>query len=306
MSDYLGTAVTMDHADIERLNAEAEQLLAISRDLLVSDKVTPANLQVERSRSIAAVARGSRYAPRFHYLQPEVDFEAVSHRADLLGRGDTETDELMRGDIEDQLSEYRAAISHDAVAITDMTSRSHGVPEPELLALAWEILDRPTDEASSPEIHSADHAAQVLRDTLQQLGFLGWSVRVDDTMHARMSVRSSEQLVRVRASARYSQAVLDRLRVHEIGTHVARYEHGNASAFRALRVPMGPNARTEEGLAVLNEHLAGLLSTTDLRRYALRVIATDTALGAPYEDVCEVLAPHVAPEVVVDIASTLR
>ena len=60
---------------------------------------------------------------------------------------------------------------------------------------------------------------------------------------------------------------------HEIGTHIVTYINGSCQPMRLLGAGLAGYDETQEGLAVLAEHLAGGLTARRLRQLAARVVA---------------------------------
>jgi uncharacterized protein (TIGR02421 family) len=92
--------------------------------------------------------------------------------------------------------------------------------------------------------------------------------------------------VLVAPTARVSAARADALLHHEIGTHVVTYVNGAHQPLKTLAGGLAGYEETQEGLAVLAEHLAGGLTTARLRQLAARVVAVhDMISGAEFGDV---------------------
>ena len=62
---------------------------------------------------------------------------------------------------------------------------------------------------------------------------------------------------------------------HEIGTHIVTHVNGSCQPLRLLGAGLAGYDETQEGLAVLAEHLAGGLTARRLRQLAARVVAVD-------------------------------
>ena len=60
---------------------------------------------------------------------------------------------------------------------------------------------------------------------------------------------------------------------HEIGTHIVTHVNGSCQPLRLLGAGLAGYDETQEGLAVLAEHLAGGLTARRLRQLAARVVA---------------------------------
>jgi uncharacterized protein (TIGR02421 family) len=92
--------------------------------------------------------------------------------------------------------------------------------------------------------------------------------------------------VLVAPTARVSVARADALLHHEVGTHVVTYVNGAHQPLRIFAGGLAGYEETQEGLAVLAEHLAGGLTGSRLRQLAARVLAVHEMIGgAEFGDV---------------------
>jgi uncharacterized protein (TIGR02421 family) len=93
-------------------------------------------------------------------------------------------------------------------------------------------------------------------------------------------------------------ARLDALLQHEVGTHVVTHVNGAAQPLRTLASGLADHEETQEGLAVLAEHLAGGLSAGRLRQLAARVVAVhQMTQGAAFPEVHAALLSVDVPRV---------
>jgi hypothetical protein len=276
---------------LRHVEADAEELARLSADLPLHDLVTPLDLDRHRREFVAAWQDGRRYDPAFQYA--DIDPAAATALATLAARLAGETDpwsRLVADEAAGEVAAYEAYRSHDPVRVTQVTSAANGVPDGSLLATAEEVLkDEPG--YTTPGHIPTELAATIFERLLSELDLPGWRV-ITPEMAARMSVRGADQTIRIRPGVRFTTDELVRLVVHELGTHVFR--HANAADGPALlRRPVVGYLATEEGLAAWHEERFGLTDPSVIRRYALRVIAVDTALRASFVAVVERLLPHV-------------
>jgi uncharacterized protein (TIGR02421 family) len=101
----------------------------------------------------------------------------------------------------------------------------------------------------------------------------------------------------VPASASVSERRADALLAHEVGTHALTYANGSAQPLRLLASGLAGYEGTQEGLALLAEHLVGGFDARRLRQIAARVVAVHRMLdGATFRDVFDSLrAEGIAP-----------
>ena len=85
---------------------------------------------------------------------------------------------------------------------------------------------------------------------------------------------------------------------HEIGTHVVTFVNGKNQPLRLFAAGLAGYEETQEGLAVLAEHLVGGLSAARLRQVAARTVAVHQMVeGASFADVHRVLIGYGVPQV---------
>lgn len=299
----------MTPADITELNRFTERLRTVSRTTTVNEQTVPTNLTTERERVVHSARNGEVIEPRFEFPPPD---DAATQFATLASTLQPETSAwhaLHHATAFNDAELADGVASHDAERITEVTGRIHGHPDPAVLERASEILRREPAEdrdttAEAGDRMSAERSADLLRHALEHVGLDRWTVRVEPQMAARMSVRASQSLVRVRADATFSADDVRRLIVHELGTHVARAHNGARQALDLLGLGVSGYLATEEGLAVHNEVATLGPDPRGRRRYALRVIAVERALRGGFSDVMSELLDHLEPEDAFDL--TLR
>jgi len=149
---------------------------------------------------------------------------------------------------------------------------------------------RPYQEHASMSVSRDDGGG--LYFALSAVGLDTWAVVTSSTVTARMATKNTQRLIRVREDGAFSRRELRRLIVHEIGTHVFRYENASRQPIRLLAHGLDGYLRTEEGMAVWQEANAGLTSIAVMRLYALRYIACDAAVTGDFCAVVDALVPH--------------
>jgi uncharacterized protein (TIGR02421 family) len=162
----------------------------------------------------------------------------------------------------------------------------HGVAEPELLALARQILDRlPLEEeeeyaeegSSEPGYVDAEafaRAAETELDHYRRLsaGFTGGVEILPDVTAGLMVTKGVLCISRSLSVPRHR---LEPLLHHEVGTHVVTYSNGLAQPFKIFASGLAGYEALQEGLAVLAEYVCGGLTRARARVIAGRVVAVN-------------------------------
>lgn len=163
-----------------------------------------------------------------------------------------------------------------------------GAVTPSLLGEAESILREvppsPPDPGPWLEAHEIADAAEAELDVYRAMaGELDAHVEVRDGSSGLM-VSNGDLLIA--PTSRVSAARISALLHHEIGVHVLTYVNGSRQPLRVLATGLAGHEETQEGLAVLAEHLVGGLTANRLRQLAARVVAVHQMLeDAPFPDV---------------------
>jgi uncharacterized protein (TIGR02421 family) len=282
---------------VERLSAAD---LAIDRELadialgyrFLLD-VTPLNLVGTRHRFLD---RGT--PPEFRYRPLEDDVDVIASR---LAKVDIHA-------VEDATLSHVLLAKHREVGLqiemlrcrgsTDFLPLSielYGAVSPILLAAAEQLLDEirvpPNDEGPSVDAATfarlADAEVDRYRQALPQLE-VKIEVRDDGT---GIMVTNGDLLIA--SSATVPASRVNALLQHEVGTHVVTFVNGTHQPLHLLAAGLAGYEETQEGLAILAEHLVGGLSAARLRQVAARTVAVHQMVeGASFADVHRALSGY--------------
>lgn len=294
----------MMQIDIERARRTEDEWSRIEASYRISPYFAPANLEDERSSFLASWQEGRRYEPTFRYAPPP-DFPVrdIQNFLSLLTPLDSWLDGRYYWKATSALHEIWAVNEHDPAHITGFTCMEYGIPTQKLLSAAREILERmiPDSPAKHEQFLSATEACRQVQNELDRRRLDDWEAIVYEPMVAKMSVNRLDRQVRIRKGAAFLQSEVDRLKIHEVGVHVMRAEHGKRQHLRIFENSFPGYLATEEGLALYFEQQAGVLEEKTLKRYAGRVLGAWLALSHSFFEVFDVLAKYLEPNVVFDI-----
>ena len=230
-------------------------------------------------------------SPRFEYRDLEDDPELV---ADRLA-------EVPVQEVEDPtLSALLLAKQRELQLMTEMLScrgtpefralsiEQYGAVSPGLLSEAEAILTEVPRPSSGPgPFIDARSFVEVARAEIDRYR----EVAPDIELHAELREGSTGVMVSngellVAPTARVEAARADALLQHEVGTHLLTFVNGGHQPLRTLATGLAGHEETQEGLAVLAEHLVGGLTAGRLRQLAARVVAVhDMVGGAEFPEV---------------------
>jgi hypothetical protein len=275
--------LTKDH--ITRLNDLSDQLEEIYEAIPTYQYTTPLNMSDEREKIAQAYMNGDEYNPQFRYADvPEGIEIPLIEFVKALDPEASYWEYLLHEDVTQSIASLIAIYRRDASLLTANSINSHGLPSKELVEDANVTLEQPTREQLPQDVDSTE-AGEFIASALSKAGLTEWRVVFLEDMHARMMVRSSEKIVFIKNGASFSRGVLFRLVIHEIGTHVFRYENGVCHPLRLLRLGLKGYMVTEEGMATYNEARFSTQDLDTLRRYAARVIAAHLSLTHSFFEV---------------------
>ena len=157
----------------------------------------------------------------------------------------------------------------------ELSLQLYGPVSPALLGEAEALLAQvPAPERESGDRVDARALARLAEAELDRYR----SVHADLAAHVEVRDDSSGVMVCDGSLLIAPTAVVPSQRVHallqhEIGTHIVTHINGSCQPMRLLGAGLAGYDETQEGLAVLAEHLAGGLTARRLRQLAARVVA---------------------------------
>ncbi len=163
-----------------------------------------------------------------------------------------------------------------------------GTVSPTLLATALALLEEVP--APGPEEGPWLDAAAVVKAAQAELDrYRAFAPDLESHVEMRegsTGVMVSNGDVLVAPTCRVAVDRLEALLHHEVGTHVVTHLNGANQPLHVLASGLAGHDETQEGLAVLAEHLVGGLTAGRIRQLAGRVVAVHEMVeGASFEDV---------------------
>ena len=252
-------------------------LATICETLKVLKFITPVNTREVREAFLSGEIPTAD--PPFMYRHEDEDFDDLkSHLHAVPIRSDSELGHVFRRK-RDELHDVLTMLQ--ARGTSEFRERSrllYGTTSREELEAINAWLRLPDDEPPSDDQRTARDCCQFLRGQLSR-------DRLHATIRMRWGLSSSaaagETSIAVRNDATFSALEMERIYVHEAETHILRYRNGERQPFRSLFYHGFPRhsdkpgnyLHTEEGLATLQEEMAGVLTSGRRRHLALRAVA---------------------------------
>ena len=281
--------------------------IALSFDFLLD--VTPVNGVAAREEFLA----GTSDAPAFAYRELGDELAVARARlehVDITGVDDEEVAHLMQAKARELDLQLEMLSARQSPSFRTLSVELYGPVDAVLVGQAEQILAAVPvpDPSSRPDRRlAADAFAQRAEAELDhyrvQYPDLSVFVEVRDDC---TEVMVANGVLLVPASASVPERRADALLQHEIGTHALTYANGSAQPLRLLAAGLAGYEGTQEGLALLAEHLVGGLTPQRLRQVASRVVAVHRMLdGDSFREVFSALRDAgIAP--VPAFATTMR
>jgi uncharacterized protein (TIGR02421 family) len=270
------TSTTLAASDLA-VDRELADLAESFRFLL---DVTPVNVGDARAQFL----NGDSPTPQFRYRRlddrPDV-LRARLECIDVHAVADASLAHLLRAkhrELELQIDMLSARSTDDFLSLS---LELYGTVSPSLLEEATAVLDEfPPEHRESETLLDAGDFARLVE---MELDIYRW---IDPDICAHVELRDdtpgvmvSHGDVLIGTSTKVAARRVNALLQHEVGTHVITHVNGARQPLRLLAAGLAGYEETQEGLAVLAEHLVGELGATRLRELASRVVAVHRMIG---------------------------
>jgi len=258
----------------------------------------PINLEVEREKFF----KDSFYHPKFKYDKPDSSIDALKIILNKIKIPDTSLGKLLSKKQNELIKICDMMKSVGTSAFSRHSKELLGRPDSELVAKANKLIAI-HDEPEKLFI-STKQAIIHLKKSMDRYGF-HWKI-AEKEMAAKACVNLSSKTLFLKKGVFYTNKFLNRLVVHEIGTHIMRYENGLQQPYKIFSLGLTNYLGTEEGLAVVNEERHKCLTRATLKTYAARVFAVNKALKCNFRETYNALLPYVGKDNAWDITMRVK
>lgn len=259
-----------------------EQLFRLAKDLNTLGYVNPINLRQERK---AFLSKPLKYRPYFRYKQLEINpfkFKETLYRLPV----DAVEDDTIRHLYEqviDQLAKRIDLIT--SIGTGDFIYNSslyYGQPTSKDILNANFLVHAYAHDTDEGESTSGEPIIAAFRKAATEYG-IDCKIVASDKLVAGALVRG--KTLYINSNRSFGPRELSGLVEHELGVHLVTSFNAGLQPLKVLRVGLPGNTHTQEGLAILSEHLSGNLAVHRLQLLALRVLAVDMMIqGVSFND----------------------
>ncbi len=235
--------------------------------------INPVNLAQERKTFFS---KQGNYTPQFHYRQLKIDpfvFREKLYAIPVDNIQDVSIRQLYRSTIDAlaQKIDLLTTIGTDHFLYNSL--RFHGEPRESDIALArFLIAAPPIEDENTQEYLSPEACREVFQLATEEYGF-DCGVELSSRIVARVMVSSGRRKVLINRGARFTATEIQGLIHHELGIHMVTTLNADQQSLKIFKLGLPGNTETQEGLAILSEHLSGNLTLSRLQSLAHRVMA---------------------------------
>jgi uncharacterized protein (TIGR02421 family) len=247
--------------------------------------------KINPSNSYEIIKQINKKNLKFEYDQNNIEFNEAIEYLQNLKVPKSIFNELFKAKLAELQIKFKLVQTTNSEDLFKCSKELYGFPSKKLIDKAYSLLALPDDpeEKTIP----LDHAKEILYNQLQSFK-IDWKV-YGKKMLAYASVRPEKKEIKLNPEHQFSEKGIKRLAVHEIGTHGVRAMNARMQPLRIFKNFPGYLA-TEEGLAVFNEKITGLLGNNDIKKYAARTIAVDYAKDHTLSEVYKLLSKYLNKE----------
>ncbi|MBU0684119.1 MAG: DUF1704 domain-containing protein [Candidatus Omnitrophica bacterium] len=253
----------------------------ISEEMNFYGYLTPINLLEEKEKFFKNIRGKRAYNPRFQYKERQFKkmSEVLREYLNLLDEHD-DLHNLFINKIKFLLKQLEI-LTADDTNFYEKAVNLYGRPDMACLSASLKILSESKNAgyAFPKETVSPEEMAAILKNEIK-IHDIGWKVLITCKIIPKITVSGKDKTVYINANIKYTFEEIERLKVHEIKTHVFRGENGALQPYKIFAEGLSDYNETEEGLAVLLEKAAGChkIDARQVKLYAARAVCADLCL----------------------------
>jgi uncharacterized protein (TIGR02421 family) len=275
-SELLASELSRDVIKLDR------QLYSLARGINTLSYINPTNLGQEKRRFLQ---KPFSYEPDFTYRQLDLDpykFREQLYRLPVDTIRDADVQRLYRTVIEQLAMRIDLLTNIGQESFMYNSLRYYGQPDERDIANAKFILHAKEYQDPIEETLGTKDAIEAFKIAGKEYG-LNCKVVGTNKLIARALV--SGKTIKVNVNARFTPGDLEALIHHELGVHLVTTLNAEIQPLKILRLGLPGNTNTQEGLAILSEHLSGNFPLHRLKTLALRVLAVNNLVrGLSFSD----------------------
>ncbi|MFA7244635.1 MAG: tyrosine/phenylalanine carboxypeptidase domain-containing protein [Candidatus Magasanikbacteria bacterium] len=233
----------------------------IDRKLSITDKelkvllhIKPLNLKEEKSKFL----KTKDFSPQFIYKKTEINFTTLLREVSSLPKNiNHPLYPLFVKKIDEIISKIQFL---DSVGTDDYFESSidlYGDVSEELFLQAKDYIAQNELKEDNSKVFNSKQIIKHFEYALINNRLNNWKIKTSEKVRS-ISVDPRKKIIYINSKTKRTENNLKALLVHEIGTHVYRYENGVLQEYKIFKRGTGNYLETEEGLAIYNQKNLGL------------------------------------------------
>jgi hypothetical protein len=279
----------------------------LRKQIKMTEYTTPINLQVEKITFIERYKKKQYYNPYFEYKNTDYSeyIKELVHFKELFLKTEHSLSNLYVLKIDDEI-EWIKNFSNKHSTFSQWLSSIYGIPQKNVFEYAHEVISntKKMEQPLNRDLSPID-VKHKIKSEIQNFRFNDWTIEIKN-MSARMSVNNLLRTVNINENAVFSMDEVERLFIHEIGTHILRGENGAKQSSLLFKYGFPRYLETEEGLAVFSEELNNLKKIEDMSRYSLRVVACSLCFKMDFYCLFDYIQQFADLEMAFDIVARIK
>lgn len=244
------STISVDRRMLKNLD---KKICELDSQIKLLSYINPRNLAEQK----AVFLGNPDFSPRFFYKECDLNFASFRNELKKLPEVNHELfplyqKKMMEIDWKLSLFEMRDSLEFGMASKEIFGSVSKSLYQE---ALRF-VRDNSVEKDPSKEFDTKK-SIEILKDFLKKYQLSHWKIKILEDSVADIQVTKKESIL-LKKGAKFQENRLQALLVHEIGTHVFRFENGKRQSLRILERGTAGYLKTEEGLAIWNQNNLGL------------------------------------------------
>jgi len=297
-----------ENSDIDYFKQIEQEFYNFRKTIDLTKDISPINLKEEKSRFIECLNKGQVTNPIFKYEKTENinkigvlqkfrdKFEMLNHSFSkfYIKKINREIDWIINFGKRD-------------VNFEEWLSFLYGMPSNNEIESAKCLIKEvcPIIDDAIPRF-SPTCVKKKLEDVIiNHYGFHNWDI-VIESMVAKMAVNHLRRKIRINENVQFTENEINRLIIHEIGTHVLRGENGQKQYYLLFQYGFPDYLETEEGLAIYSEEKNNLRRDSDIMKYCIRLLACDLCHKMSFSDLFQYINQYFDIDTSFDVSVRIK
>lgn len=254
----------------------------------------PLNGREEKKKFFEAIHNNQVYNPQLRFRKKKVDENIlqtlktanISLNNDYYG-----IKNIYKEKIEQKIHELLCFKYWGEYESTTHGIKAKGKPTPALVKRAKQYCREYSRATIQYTLLTPKQVGEELKQYVKEL--TGNTIKIKyQSLFNKMNINAAKNLITINPEEEFKSIDVERLKVHEIGTHYLRFYNGDKTDIKILRTGTANYIETEEGLAAYMEEIKGVATPAQTYIYAGRVIATYYALTHSFYEIYHILKSY--------------